>query len=193
VDAAMTDGAATLMSSIYGMFGAGLHGERRGSNLLDSGAPQYDVYRCADDEYVAIAPIEKKFRDELLARIGLDPAEFPDVDDPVQWPKARAMLAEVFARKPRQAWCDLLEGTDVCFAPVLSLAQAPQHPHNRARGTFVEIDGAVQPAPRPRFSRTAPPPPRSARQCEMDAAELLGRWTIDPARAETLIRAGIAR
>jgi alpha-methylacyl-CoA racemase len=193
VDAAMTDGAASLMSSIYGLFGAGMHSSERGTNILDSGAPYYEVYRCADGEYVSVAPIEKKFRDDLLQRLGLDPKTFPDVDDTTQWPKARAILTEIFAGKPREEWCKLLEGTDVCFAPVLSMEEAPQHPHNAARGTFVEIDGVVQPAPGPRFSRTAPPLPRSAQQCEGDTAELLRRWSIAPERVAALGAAGIVR
>ena len=193
VDAAMTDGAASLMSSIYGLFGAGLHTAERGTNVLDAGAPYYEVYRCADGEYVSVAPIEKKFRDDLLVRLGLDAATFPDVEDRAQWPQARTILAETFARKPRGEWCKLLEGTDVCFAPVLSMAEAPQHPHNVARGTFVEIDGVVQPAPAPRFSRTVPPLPRSAQGCEGDTRELLQRWSIAPERVVALGAAGVVR
>jgi len=193
VDAAMSDGAATLMSSIYGLFGAGLHGDARGDNLLDSGAPHYEVYACADGEYVAVAPIEPKFRDELLTRIGLDPREFPDLNDRAQWPAARRILADVFAGKTRAQWCALLEGSDACFAPVMSLKDAPRHPHNQARRTFVEVDGVTQPAPGPRFSRTRPATPRSARQCAAGAVELLTRWRIDSARAGALIAAGIVR
>ncbi len=193
VDAAMTDGAATLMTSIYGLVAAGLHAAQRGTNLLDSGAPHYEVYRCADGEYISVAPIEQKFRAELLARLQLDPATVPDFDDPANWPELKEIFAAALARKTRDQWCALLEGTDVCFAPVLSPSQAPYHPHNRARETFVEIDGALQPAPGPRFSRTAPPLPRSARQCEGDVAEPLGHWQIDAARVASLRQAGIVR
>ncbi|MGO4714632.1 CaiB/BaiF CoA transferase family protein [Bradyrhizobium sp. 2TAF24] len=193
VDAAMIDGAATLMTSIYGMMGAGLHSEQRGTNILDSGAPYYDVYGCADGEYISIAPIEDKFCAELLARLGLDASTFPDVRDRANWPAARTILTETFARKSRAEWCALLEGTDVCFAPVLSAAEAPHHPHVRARGTFVEIDGAVQPAPGPRFSRTPPALPRSARQSQGDTAELLQRWAIAPERVAALRADGIVR
>ena len=193
VDAAMSDGAATLMSSIYGMFGAGLHSDIRGDNLLDSGAPHYEVYACADGEYVAVAPIESKFRDDLLRRIGLDPRHFPDVDDRAQWPAARGILTDVFAGKSRAEWCALLEGTDACFAPVMSLRDAPHHPHNVARGTFVEVDGVTQPAPGPRFSRTVPPEPKGARQCACSTAELLAHWRIDAPRAKALIAAGVVK
>ncbi|MBR1221676.1 CoA transferase [Bradyrhizobium sp. U87765 SZCCT0131] len=193
VDAAMIDGAATLMTSIYGMIGAGLHGGERGTNILDSGAPYYDVYRCADGGYVSVAPIEDKFIAELLRRLDLDAATFPDMADPANWPAARAILTETFARKSRAEWCALLEGTDVCFAPVLSAAEAPHHPHVAARGTFVTIDGAIQPAPGPRFSRTPPPLPRSARQSQGDTAELLQRWAVAPERIATLRASGVVR
>lgn len=193
VDASMVDGAATLMSSIYGMFGAGLYTEQRGTNLLDSGAPHYEVYRCADGAYVSIAPIERKFRDELLQRLGLDPLAFPDVNDPLKWENAKEILARTFAQKSRDEWCDLLEGSDACFAPVLSALEAPRHPHHRARETYIEIDGVVQPAPGPRFSRTIPPRPRSARQCEADGTEWLTTWGMDHERLRSLHSAGIVK
>lgn len=193
VDAAMVDGAATLMTSLFGMIGAGLQTAERGTNLLDSGAPHYDVYRCADGEYVAVAPIEDKFRDILLERLKIDPAVFPNVADRAQWPKAKAILAEKFAQRSRQDWCDLLEGSDACFAPVLSAQEAPNHPHNKTRQTFVEIDGVTQPAPGPRFSRTAPPLPRSSQQCSGDTGELLAGWNIDGGRIASLREAGIIR
>ena len=193
VDAAMVDGAATLMTSLFGMIGAGIHSAERGANLLDSGAPHYDVYRCADGEYVSVAPIEEKFRTILLERLGIDPDEFPDVTHRAHWPKARAVLAEKFAQRTRQEWCDLLEGSDACFAPVLSAREAPSHPHNKARQTFVEIDGVMQPAPGPRFSRTAPPLPRSAQQYSGDTAELLAAWNIDGERIASLRQSGIVR
>lgn len=193
VDAAMVDGAATLMTSLFGMIGAGLQTSERGTNLLDSGAPHYDVYRCADGEYVAVAPIEDKFRDILLERLEIDPAVFPNVADRAQWPKAKAILAEKFAQRSRQDWCDLLEGSDACFAPVLSAQEAPNHPHNKTRQTFVEIDGVTQPAPGPRFSRTMPPLPRSSQQCFGDTGELLTAWSIDSKRITSLREAGIIR
>jgi alpha-methylacyl-CoA racemase len=193
VDAAMVDGAATLMTSLFGMIGAGIHGARRGTNLLDSGAPHYEVYRCADGEYVAVAPIEEKFREILLERLEIDPATFPNVADSSQWSKAKNILAEKFAQRSRQEWCDLLEGSDACFAPVLSPQEAPSHPHNKARQTFVEIDGVTQPAPGPRFSRTTPPLPRSSQQCSGDTGALLAAWNINRERIVSLQQAGVIR
>lgn len=190
VDAAMVDGAATLMSSIYGMIAAGLHPGERGTNLLDSGAPHYEVYRCADGEYISIAPIESKFRDDLLMLLGVKDDEFPDLDDHASWPAAKCAFAEIFAQKTRAEWCALLEGSDVCFAPVLAANEAPNHPHNRVRGTFAEIDGVIQPTPGPRFSRTPAPLPRGARQCVTDTEELLQSWGIDKDRTAALRASG---
>jgi alpha-methylacyl-CoA racemase len=157
VDAAMIDGANALMTPFYGLIAAGLHGGPRGTNLLDGGAPFYDVYRCADGEYISIAPIEAKFRQVLLQRLaeaGVDTASLPDFDDRGRWPELRARLTEVFARRTRTQWCELLEGSDSCFAPVLSPVEAPAHPHHAGRGSFITVDGVAQPAPTPRFSAT---------------------------------------
>jgi len=177
VDSAIVDGAASLMTSAYGMHAAGLFSSQRGTNVLDSGAPYYEVYQCADGEWVSVAPIERRFHDELLVRLGFDPKQFPDPADREQWPRAKALLAAKFRTRTRQEWCALLEGTDACFAPVLSMAEAPRHPHLAGRGTFVEVDGVVQPAPAPRFSRTVPelpgPPADPARD---DPVEALAPW-----------------
>jgi alpha-methylacyl-CoA racemase len=154
VDAAMVDGAASLMTSIYGLYAAGMINDRRGENLVDSGSHFYDVYETADGKYISIAAIEAKFYAELLQRLGLENEDFPAQMDREQWPEMSERLAKLFRTKTREEWCDILEGTDVCFAPVLSFDEAPQHPHNRARSTFIEVDGVVQPAPAPRFSRT---------------------------------------
>jgi crotonobetainyl-CoA:carnitine CoA-transferase CaiB-like acyl-CoA transferase len=145
--------------------------------VLDSGAHFYDVYPCADDELISIGPIEGRFHADLLRHLQIDPNQIGEQNDPRNWPAARALFTQAFARHPRAYWCDLLEGTDVCFAPVLSFAQAPEHPHLKARGTFVEIDGVVQPAPAPRFSRTPsalPTPPQKASIAGIDDA--LGDW-----------------
>ena len=189
VDAAMVDGAASLMTSFYGLHAAGLHSEKRGSNLLDSGAPIYDVYACADGYYLSVAPIERKFRTVLFERMGLDAAALPDLDDPAEWPRAKEILARQFRTKDRADWCALLEGTDACVAPVLSLSEAPAHPHHRARDSFVTVDGVVQPGPAPRFSATpcAIPTPPEAAGASTRAA--LAAWGIAPARIETLARA----
>jgi alpha-methylacyl-CoA racemase len=186
VDAAMVDGAASLMTIFYGQHAAGMHKEERGTNRLDSGAPFYDVYRCADGAYIAVAPIELKFRAEFYRRIGLDAAEAPQADDQARWPQIKARIAQRIAERPRAEWLRTLEGSDACVAPVLSLAEAPRHPHNVARGTFVEIDGIVQPAPAPRFSRTQAQVPAPPAQAATPVAEALAAWGIDDARVAEL-------
>ncbi|MGH9103742.1 MAG: CaiB/BaiF CoA transferase family protein [Acidimicrobiales bacterium] len=162
VDAAMVDGAAVLTTMFYGMRAGGLQSDERGTNMLDSGAHFYDVYETADGGYVSVGSIEPQFYAELLRLTGLEGHDLPAQMDRVQWPALKGRLAEVFRTRTRDEWCEVMEGTDVCFAPVLSLDEAPSHPHNRARGTFTEVGGVVQPAPAPRFSRTpggVPGPP----------------------------------
>lgn len=155
VDAAMTDGAASLMTMFYGMMATGNWRDQRGVNLLDTGAPWYDTFECADGKFVAIGAIEGKFYAELLAKTGLaDDADLPKQYEVKRWPELRERFAECFKQKTRDEWCAILEGTDACFAPVLSLTEAPSHPHNVARGTFIEVNGVTQPGPAPRFSRT---------------------------------------
>ncbi len=179
VDAAMVDGAASLMTMVYGMHAMGLWRDARGANFLDSGAPFYDVYETSDGGYVAVGAIEPKFYAELLEMCGLEREELPGQMDTARWPQLRASLARVFKTKTRDQWCAILEGSDACFAPVLSLEEAPAHPHNRARGTFVTRDGVIQPAPAPRFSRTKAEiqgPPRT-RGADTDAA--LRDWGFD--------------
>jgi alpha-methylacyl-CoA racemase len=154
VDAAMVDGAASLASAVFGLRAMGIWNDERGDNILDSGAPWYDVYETQDGEYVAIGSIEGRFYGDLLRLTGLEGEALPPQRDKARWGELRARLTEVFKQKTREEWCRILEGSDVCFAPVLSLTEAPAHPHNRARGTFVEVDGVMQPGPAPRFSRT---------------------------------------
>jgi alpha-methylacyl-CoA racemase len=164
VDAAMVDGAASLMSIFYALHAAGSFTLKRGDNVLDTGAFFYEVYECADGKYVSLASIEDKFLEEFLRRMEIDPKEMPAKMDKARWPEAKAKLAQRFKTKTRDEWCRLLEGSDACFAPVLSLEEAPRHPHNVARGSFVEVDGIVQPGPAPRFSRTPaakPTPPET--------------------------------
>ena len=190
VDAAMVDGAASLMTMFYALHAAGSFTAARGANALDSGAFFYDVYECADGKYVSVAAIEDKFLDEFLRRMEIDPAEMPPKMDRKRWPEAKAKLAARFKRKTRDEWCRLLEGSDACFAPVLSLAEAPSHPHNLARQSFVELDGIVQPAPAPRFSRTPagrPTPPEAPG--ERGSASLT-RWGLSPAEIAALKRGG---
>jgi alpha-methylacyl-CoA racemase len=157
IDAAMIDGAAQLMWMIHSLHAAGLwNAERRGGNLLDGGAPFYDTYETSDGKHIAIGALEPQFYAELVKRIGADASRFANPDDRSRWPELRAELARLFKSRTRAEWCEILEGTDACFAPVLSLAEAPEHPHHRARGTYTTVDGFAQPAPAPRFSRTAP-------------------------------------
>ena len=155
VDAAMVDGSAVLTTFIHAYKAMGVWNEERGTNFLDTGAHFYDVYETADHKYVSIGSIEPQFYNELLALTGLnDKADFAAQMDRSRWPELKERLAEVFRTKTRDEWCEIMEGTDVCFAPVLSLSEAPQHPHNVERKTFVEVAGVTQPAPAPRFSRT---------------------------------------
>jgi alpha-methylacyl-CoA racemase len=163
VDAAMVDGAAVLMTIFHGMHQAGFWSEERGTNLLDTGAHFYDVYETADGKYVSIGSIEPQFYAELVRLAGLEGETLPPQMDRTRWPEVKKLVAGVFRRKTRDEWCRIMEGSDVCFAPVLSLSEAPRHPHNVARGTFVEVAETLQPGPAPRFSRTRPeiagPPP----------------------------------
>jgi crotonobetainyl-CoA:carnitine CoA-transferase CaiB-like acyl-CoA transferase len=177
VDAAMVDGAASLLTVLAGARAAGMMNGPRGTNLLDTGAPFYEVYACADDKFISIGPIEGKFYRQLLALLELDAPALQRQMDPEAWPEAKRLLAERFRMRTRDEWTALLEGTDVCFAPVLSMEEAPQHPHLRARGTFVEVDGLAQPAPAPRFSRTpAGRPEAPAEPTPANAEAALGEW-----------------
>jgi alpha-methylacyl-CoA racemase len=192
VDAAMVDGAAALMTFFFGMSNLGMHDlDRPGTNLLDSGAPFYDVFECSDGQYVSIGSIEPQFYKELLQRTGLaDDPEFKRQFDHAKWPHLKERLREVFRTRTRAEWCAEMEATDVCFAPVLTLAEAAQHPHNVHRGTFTERDGSLQPAPAPRFSRTAPTlatPPAHAGQ---HTRQVLVDWGLPADRVDALLAAG---
>jgi len=186
VDAAMVDGAALLAAAVFGLRAMGIWTDERGDNILDSGAPWYDVYETRDGKHVAIGSIEKRFYAELLERTGLAGEPLPPQRDKARWAELRARLAQVFKEKTRDEWCAAMEGSDVCFAPVLSMAEAPRHPHNAARGTFVEVDGVPQPAPAPRFSRSKPgiqgPPARRGEHTEAALAD----WGFAAADIATL-------
>lgn len=178
VDAAIVDGAASLASTFFGLKAAGLWQTERGTNILDSGAPFYEVYECKDGKWISVSTIERRFFQELLQRMGLDPAALGDQYDRAAWPGAKAILAERFRQRTQREWCEVLEGSDACFAPVLSFDEAPMHHHMQARGTFIEVAGVVQPAPAPRFSHSIPAVPRApAAQASRDFAEVLSRWT----------------
>jgi alpha-methylacyl-CoA racemase len=178
VDAAMVDGCAALMGLTMQLRHLGLWNDRRGTNLLDGGAPFYDAYETADGEYIAVGAIEPQFYAELLQRCGLDADELPAQNDRDAWPAMKERFTALFRTRTRAEWCELLEGTDACVSPVLSLDEARRHPHNAARGTFVEAFGVPQPAPAPRFSRT-PGTLRSwaLRPSENGVAEL-ERWGL---------------
>ncbi|MFK7863862.1 MAG: CaiB/BaiF CoA transferase family protein [Pseudohongiellaceae bacterium] len=154
VDAAMTDGTASLLSPFYGLMAMNMWTTDRFSNKLDGGAHYYGSYECSDGKYISIGSIEPQFYALLLQKCDISDPEFDAQQDQSQWPKLREKLTVLFKSKPQAAWCELMEGTDVCFAPVLDLAEAPNHPHNKARQTFTEVNGVTQPAPAPRFSRT---------------------------------------
>jgi alpha-methylacyl-CoA racemase len=173
VDAAMVDGAAHLMTAFYGLVTAGAWQDERGVNLLDGGAPFYAVYRTADDRYMAVGALEPPFYADLLARLGLDPADNVQTDV-ATWPLLRERIADAFARRTQTEWTEEFEGSDACVAPVLAMREAAQHPHLAARGTFVEHRDVVQPGPAPRFSRTParldrPPPTPGQHEAEIVA------------------------
>ena len=176
VDAAMVDGSALLMAQFYGMTALGRWTDERGSNLLDTGAPFYDVYPCADGGYVAVGPLEPHFFAILLERLGIDDIAVATQYDPRSWPVLRLRLAQEFSSRTRAASQELFEGVDGCVTPVLSMSEAPLHPHNVARGTFVTRDDVVQPAPAPRFSATPAqlelPPPAVGEHTDAVLAEL---------------------
>ncbi|MBS0353357.1 MAG: CoA transferase [Proteobacteria bacterium] len=189
VDAAMTDGSALLMSMMYTLKAMGQWSQQRGTNLLDGGAPFYDTYRCADGKYISIGPIEPQFYALFLHKAGIDDPDFSQQWERSRWPELKTRLAAHLATRSRDAWCALLEGSDACVAPVLDMDEAPEHPHNRARGTFIEVGGVVQPAPAPRFSRSIPAQPRPP---VVDGAgeDVLADWGFTPAEIDGLRSAG---
>lgn len=178
VDAAMTDGAALLSAMMYGMKAAGSWSNQRGENLLDGGAHFYGTYACADGKYVAIGSIEPQFYALLIELCGIDDPAFRAQRDMHSWPILKYRLADVFKTKTRAEWCALMEGTDVCFAPVLDWDEAPQHPHNRARETFIEVAGVTQPAPAPRFSHSKPAVPTPPARPGEHSTAILADWGI---------------
>ncbi len=195
IDAAMVDGSAVLMSMFWAFSAMGVHDpDSRGTNLLDTGAHFYDVYRCADDAYISIGSIEPQFYAELLRLLDLtDDPDFATQMDRSAWPALKERLGEIFASRTRAEWCELLEHTDVCFAPVLTMAEAAEHPHNQARGTFTEVAGLVQPAPAPRFSRTEPEVASPPAHPGQHTREALLYWGVPAERVESLLESGAAR
>lgn len=192
VDAAISDGSALLTALIQGWRSCGLWNAEAGSNNGDGGAHFYDAYRCADGKYVSIGAMEPQFYALLREKCGLDGPEFDAQWNAAQWPQLKERVAEVFLQKTRQQWCELLEGSDVCFAPVLDLDEAPRHPHNQARHTFVEVNGITQPAPAPRFSQTPAAPCQPVRAAAADTCKLLAEIGYDEAAIAGLLQ-GVAQ
>jgi len=190
IDAAMVDGAASLMAMFFSMAGHGFK-DRRGSNMLDGGAHFYNTYETRDGKYVCVGAIEPQFYAELVEKSGIDPGRFAPQMDDSQWDGFKDELTEVFKARTRDEWCEIMEGSDVCFAPVLSILEAPEHPHNRHRGTFVEVDGVVQPAPSPRFSRTRAEISHGARMPGEDSREVLAGIGLDEAEIDALAASGV--
>jgi alpha-methylacyl-CoA racemase len=191
VDCAMVDGSASLMAHMYGWFADGRWRDQRAANVIDGGAHFYNAYCCADGGWVSFAAAEPQFYAAFREKLGLTDPAFDAQFDRGRWPELSARVAEVVATKTRAEWTELLAGTDVCFAPVLSLAEAPGHPANTERGTFIEIDGVAQPAPAPRFSRTpgavqGPPSPPGA-----DSREALSDWGLAPDEIDALAAQGV--
>jgi len=190
VDAAMVDGAASLMTFFHGFRAMGIWNDERGTNLLDTGAHFYDVYECADGKFVSIGSIEPQFYAELRDKLGLDDPKWDGQMSRSEWPALKEELSAIFATKTRDEWCELIEGSDVCFAPVLSMEEAPRHPHNVARGTFTEVAGITQPGPAPRFSRTEAtierPPPHAGQHTD----EVLADFGFSADELATLRDAG---
>jgi alpha-methylacyl-CoA racemase len=191
VDAAMVDGASLLTTMFWGMAASGRWSERRGENVLDGGAPWYACYETRDERHVAIGAIEPRFYAELLARLGLDREALPAQHDRAGWPRLRERFAQAFAARTRDEWVAAFEGSDACFAPVLTFAESARHPHNVSRAAHVTIGGVLQPAPAPRFSRTAPgargaPPERGA-----GGASALRDWGLSTEEIATLRSRGL--
>jgi len=180
IDCAMTEGVISTMGMLYGEFAAGRWHDQRAANIIDGGAHFYNNYECADGRWIAIGSIETPFYAALLAALGLDDdPDFAHQMDQSRWPSLRHRLESVFRGRTRDDWCALFAGTEVCFAPVLSLAEAPEHPQNRARGSFVEVDGVPQPAPLPRFSRTPAGIRHGPRPAGADGPAALRDWGIE--------------
>lgn len=190
VDAAMVDGAAHLTTMFHSMKAMGFWSEERETNLLDGGAHFYDTYETSDGQFVSIAPLEPKFYAELRKLVGLEEDDWAAQMDRSRWPELKRRLAEIMKQRTRDEWCALLEGTDACFAPVLSLSEAPTHPHNQHRGTFTEVAGITQPAPAPRFSRTPGAISRPPAHPGQHTGEALADWGFSADEVADLQAAG---
>lgn len=186
VDAAMTDGSAALMAIIFGLKAMGVWTNNKGTNMLDGGAHFYDAYECSDGKWVSIGSIEPQFYALLLEKTGITDDQFKAQMDRDAWPELKKKLADVIKTKTRDQWCEIMEGSDVCFAPILDLDEAPKHPHNTARKSFVEIEGVTQPAPAPRFSRTASDTPKGPPKAGQHTDEVLQEFGFSGEEIEKL-------
>lgn len=191
VDAAMVDGSATLMAGIYGMYAQGSWKEERGVNVLDTGAHYYNVYETKDGKWVSIGAIEQRFYADLLQRLGLAGEQLPKQHDKAHWPALTKRLAEIFRTKTRAEWERVFEGSDACFAPVLSFSEVANHPHNAARNAFVMRDGVLQPSPAPRFSRTVPEMGAPPRDIGADTNDVLASFGFASSEITDLTKRGI--
>lgn len=192
VDAAIVDGVASLMAPIYGFFALGMWQDERRANMLDGGAPYYDTYQCADGEWISIASIEPQFYELLAEKLEIDlgPADLPSRLDKSRWPELKKKITEAVAKRTQKQWCELLEGSDVCFAPVLKIAEAKDHPHNKARGVFFERDGVTQPAPAPRFTRTPSEAGAAPQAPGGDSRALMAELGYDEKSSQALLSSG---
>lgn len=194
IDCAMTDGSALLSAMTWGFHAMGFWKDQAGVNRLDGGAPYYDTYACADGKFISIGSIEPQFYALLRAKTGLDAdPDFDAQDDQARWPLLKDKLTALFATRTRDEWCALMEATDVCFAPVLSLSEAPHHPHNAERQTFIDVGGTIMPAPAPRYSQTVADHPRPAPQVGADGEAILTALGHNPASIAALREAGALR
>jgi alpha-methylacyl-CoA racemase len=192
IDSAMVEGSAALMAMFFDLRSRGAFNDQRGTNLLDTGAPFYEVYETRDGRYISIGSIEPQFYAILAKQLNLDAKVYGNQFDFARWPGQKEKIAELFRQKTRDEWCAIFEGSDVCFAPVLSIDEAPQHPHNAARNSFVSVGGKTQPAPTPRFSRTPAPVPAPIRKVGADTREVLADYGFSAPEIDGLIAQKIA-
>jgi alpha-methylacyl-CoA racemase len=190
VDAGMVDGALSLMTSIYGMFAGGVQNDERAANILDSGSHFYNTYETKDGRYVSIGSIETKFYDELLEKTGIDPDSMAPQMERESWPAMKEKLKELFLTKTRDEWCAIMDNTDICFAPVLTLEEAPDYPHNKERDAFVDVEGVMHPAPAPRFSRTPSSIKGPAPKTGIHTDEVLADWGVSSDEIKALKAGG---
>lgn len=190
IDAAMTDGSALLMATFNTFHAMGIWSTQRGSNLLDSGAHFYDTYETQDGKYISLGSIEPQFYSLLIEKANLDPKVFGDQHNAAKWPEYKDKLEVIFKTKTQAEWCELMEGSDVCFAPVLDFLEAPSHPHNAERKTYIDVDGMTQPAPAPRFSRTPSEVQYGSKAAGVDTESVLSDWGFSAEKIQQLKNEG---